>query len=115
MINTNWVPNVYVSLHQPRHQHQLSNKIREFVVFASLWLRVRVCLVTPRSVMADMKLAMREQATGSTPAPRSAIRNSRPVFCCPPLNLPIHNHIAVLYGISMDWKLKREYLGIKSV
>ena len=41
----------------------------------------RVCLVTPRSEMADMKLAMREQATGTTPAPRSAIRNSRPVFC----------------------------------
>ena len=62
------------------------------------WLRV--CLVTPSSVMADMKLAMREQATGSTPAPRSAIRNSRLVFCWPPLSLAHYNldwdpHLAI--------------------
>ena len=45
------------------------------------------CLVTPSSVMADMKLAMREQATGRMEAPWSATRNSRSVFCFPPLNL----------------------------
>ena len=57
--------------------------------------------------MADMKLAMRENATGMTLAPRSAMRNSLSVFCLPPLNLKKLRFHEIWMDLEMEGVLTR--------